>query len=189
VVISAVLALGVVTVLNIGGGGLADQARETGSMTRGGGTFPGTANKALLSKTFPVQTVLAGDCVRYNGRGKGTMRHPYLIDGANLSIYSSNLYCFRHLINSGNSAYLDKSWRLTSDVNLTRRQGAEWVPVGTAKFPFTGVFDCDGHVIKHVAANFGDLTHGFFDNIKGAGIMGIEMDGTKYRRDTLPSRT
>jgi uncharacterized repeat protein (TIGR02543 family) len=99
--------------------------------------------------------------------GAGTEASPYLIQDV------QDLVWFAHLVNTGNSSYLDKHFRQTEDIDLSGIEN--WTPIGegsliTETSSFGGIFDGNGKSIKNLKINItnsGQSYFGLFGNCGG----------------------
>ncbi|MEN6327708.1 MAG: CFI-box-CTERM domain-containing protein [Syntrophomonas sp.] len=97
--------------------------------------------------------------------GEGIESNPYLIATAGQ---------LNNVRNYPNSYY-----RLTADIDLgAYLNGANWEPIGTDLFPFTGTFDGDGHVIRNLNINRQEDNIGLFKiTSSSARISNLELYG------------
>jgi len=105
--------------------------------------------------------------------GKGTNDDPYQIGVA------TQLAALAELVNENNTAYNDKYYKLTADINLsTYQSGAGWVPIGTLNRPFQGHFDGNKHVVKGLYINNSSLSlAGLFGEIYGGTLKNLGVEG------------
>ena len=75
------------------------------------------------------------------------------------------------LANSKDPAILEKSYRLTADLDLT---GTAFPGIGSAQAPFTGVFDGRGHTVAHAMVTGGENV-GFFNVLLGGTVKNLTL--------------
>ncbi len=133
-----------------------------------------------------------GSIAKSFGGGNGTSSSPYLIKNAGQLAYLS------YLLQCENSNYQGKYYRLEADLDL---RGKSWDPIGQGNFPFTGVFDGNGHTIRNmyvseavygikVTGGFGYVA-GLFGYVKGGTIKNLTLMNpeifVKYQNGNLDS--
>lgn len=93
--------------------------------------------------------------------GSGSEDDPYIIDDADVLAYVAQQ------VNAGNDSFVDKSYKLTTDLELN---DCEWTPIGTSTNAFSGTFDGGGYTISGLSITSnasGDNYHGLFGAVSG----------------------
>ena len=111
----------------------------------------------------------------------GTETDPYIITSA------QQLAQLAIFVNSGNTAYNDKYYKLGNNISLSGYQtGTGWTPIGTATHRFAGNFDGNNKKITELYINnpIVELAglFGFIDggNVKNLGIEEYEINGNEF---------
>jgi len=77
---------------------------------------------------------------------------------------------------------LDKSYKLGADIDLSTY--ANWTPIGSSEYKFTGIFDGDGYEINGLTILSGDSYKGLFGynegTIKNVKLTNIDIQGGNY---------
>ncbi len=77
---------------------------------------------------------------------------------------------------NGGSSYEGVTVRLTANIDLGG-EGSPWTPIGTAAFPFCGVFDGGYHVISGIYIESG-CSVGLFGSVSGGGVKNLVVEGS-----------
>lgn len=78
-------------------------------------------------------------------------------------------------INSGDQEAAKAYYVLADDINL---KGKKWIPMGSATYPFRGIFDGQGHKIFNFKVAKKDIAFaGFFGVIEDAVVLNLQVDG------------
>lgn len=103
----------------------------------------------------PVWSVWDGSSTEEFAKGTGVDGDPYLIENANQLAYLNTMS------KSGSSytAAMAAHYRLASNIDWDSNG---WTPVGSSTYPFTGVFDGDGYIIKGAKATVDSNNIGLF---------------------------
>ena len=95
--------------------------------------------------------------------GDGSASNPYLISSP------EDLALLAELVNAGNATYIDSNYDVTNDIDLSGY--SNWVPIGNANYPFTGIFNGSGHTITGMMINAPQTDYqGLFGYIENAEI-------------------
>ena len=97
-------------------------------------------------------------------QGEGTEESPYQISDL------SDFEVFASAVNNGVEGYPDAYYRLTSNIDFT---GASYEPVGTANFPFSGVFDGNGYYLANITIDDSVIYAGAFGYVHNASIVNL----------------
>jgi hypothetical protein len=92
---------------------------------------------------------------------------------------ASELAAFRDAVNAGTEITLGKTYKLTTDIDLNN---IEWIPIGTEKINFKGIFDGQGHIINNIniigndtlmslSSNSNTILAGFFGYANSSSII------------------
>lgn len=135
-----------------------------------------TINDSLSSVSASLATVQDGDkLLWYEGTTENRFLPPAWDDlsGADIQwVDIGSPEALLALANSSDAGTLSENYRLTADLDLA---GVSFPGIGTAAFPFTGVFDGQGHTISNAAIS-GTANTGFFGVIKGATIKNLTLE-------------
>ncbi len=108
--------------------------------------------------------------------GAGTAEEPYLIGTAEELAY------FAKLVNEGTTPAV-MHFKLTGDIDL---EGRSWTPAGNMVYPFNGIFDGNGFVIKNLGINEPKGSYkGFFGytrnaTVENVGLLNANITGDAY---------
>lgn len=141
------------------------------SLTPGGEIFNFSLTPVFESTTF--HAVFKGsDLSSWNGSiadsftyGTGTQDDPYLI------YTPEELALIAFEVNRGNAMFTRAHYSLKNDIYLGENA---WTPIGTAVFPFKGVFIGNGYSISNFEIKQGDYA-GLFGYVSNAIIDGISI--------------
>ena len=113
--------------------------------------------------------------------GDGSSGDPYQIATA------SQLDSLARRVNAGDTAYNDKHYKLTADIDLSDygsnfNSGKGWIPIGSATNIFSGIFDGDfkiitGLYINDVNGEYVGLFGRAYDTIKNLSIANANVTG------------
>lgn len=123
-----------------------------------------------------IEASLTLDTANGTDTDAGTADNPYLITCA------EDLELLRNVTNATDaSAYKDKYYKLTTDINIQKAEYSSWIPIGQYSnddTSFGGTFDGDGHKVtglKIVANN--KNYQGFFGGIVGGTVKNLNVEG------------
>ena len=118
--------------------------------------------------------------------GNGTEGNPYIITT------SAQLGQLRVYVNSNNTTYNDKHYKLGNDISLSAySSGAGWEPIGinvstTDMRPFLGVFDGDNKVITNLYINNTTQERvGLFGTIMGGTVKNLGVENVNITSTTI----
>ena len=98
--------------------------------------------------------------------GDGTLENPYQI------ATPEQLALLAEQTNTGIGG--DAYYFLTEDICLNGSQNYQWEPIGNASWPFTGLFNVNGHIISDMYM-VGLVNSGLFGFTQGAVIKDINI--------------
>lgn len=104
---------------------------------------------------LPVWSVWDGSSTEIFSNGSGVDGDPYLIESANQLAYLSKM-------SKSGSSYTEAMaahYKLTTNIDWN---GSSWTPIGSSSYPFTGVFDGDGYIIKSASNSVDSNNNGLF---------------------------
>lgn len=127
-------------------------------------TKPGFDNTAGINDYYGDYTETATMSALYSTRSDG-------IKGGFYSIATTDdLRAFREYVNAGYDTR-DITFFMKRDVNMgsvwSPETGQEWIPVGTTRDPFQGVFDGQGYTLKYLYIKSAEDNQGFFGTVTG----------------------
>jgi len=100
--------------------------------------------------------------------GNGTSADPYKIGTA------AALVKMAEYINTGDTAYNNKYYILTTDIDLKRNN---WIPIGTKDNSFNGYFDGNKHKITGLFISNNNIDYvGLFGNIAGGSVRDLVVE-------------
>ncbi len=108
-----------------------------------------------VSPYIPVWSVWDGASTAEFTKGSGIDGDPYIIENANQLAYLSKMS------KSGSSytAAMAAHYKLASNISW---DGNGWTPIGSSGYPFQGVFDGDGYIIKEAKSTVDSNNNGLF---------------------------
>lgn len=161
-------------------GSLAD-----GKMTFGPWICGNVAQPSLVALYLSEMTINLSDpkvvtipeSYGFNLEGTGTQANPYLIKNTH------DLLALSYA--SQTESFPNTSFRLTADIDMEQIKG--YIPIGTSKAAFNGIFDGDGHTISNlkidaVAYPFQGLFGAAFTNsvIRNLNLKNASLEGEGY---------